>query len=378
MQESHLQGKRSKKKRRRSENSILAGSILLCIVTLTAVTVCLVMVFQYRALQQKNTAVMSELEAIRLKEEAAYNQAEVDAMIESAVEEAKEKTGEEVSSQFLGRIKEFMTSGQGTTEMLRAFFPDEIVVADAGRYYFFPILETLAQNTYDPDSFMADGDGVIHYYVDGERASRKGIDVSRYQDKIDWEKVAEDEVDYAFIRLGIRGYTEGEILEDETFQRNIKGALKNDIDVGVYFFTQAMSEEEAEEEADFVIESIAPYKVTYPVVIDVEAVTSTNARGNDLTSEERTKYCIAFCEKIKEAGYTPMIYGNLKTFMLLLNIEELEEYDKWFAYYDEAYYFPYDFKIWQYTNKGKVAGIKGDVDLNISFEMPKEDDGDDD
>lgn len=377
MQENHSQGKRSKKKRRRSENSILAGSILLCIVTLTAVTVCLVMVFQYRAVQQKNTAMMSELEAIRLREEAAYDQAEVDAMIESAVEEAEEKTGEEVKGKILGSIKEFMSSGQGTTAMLRAFFPDEIVVADAGQYYFFPILEKLARNTYDPDSFMADGDGVMHYYVDGERASRKGIDVSRYQDKIDWEKVAEDEVDYAFIRLGIRGYTEGEILEDETFQRNIKGALKNDIDVGVYFFTQAMSEEEAEEEAEFVIDSITPYKVTYPVVIDVEAVTSTNARGNDLTSEERTKYCIAFCEKIKEAGYTPMIYGNLKTFMLLLNIEELEEYDKWFAYYDEAYYFPYDFKIWQYTNKGKVAGIKGDVDLNISFEAPKEDDEDD-
>lgn len=376
MQENHSQGKRSKKKRRRSENSILAGSILLCIVTLTAVTVCLVMVFQYRAVQQKNTAVMSELEAIRLKEEAAYNQAEVDAMIESAVEEAKEKTGEEVKSEFLGSVKEFMTSGQGTTAMLRAFFPDEVVVADTGQYYFFPILDELAKNTYNPASFMADGDGVMHYYVDGERASRKGIDVSRYQDKIDWEKVAADEVDYAFIRLGIRGYTEGEILEDETFQRNISGALKNDIDVGVYFFTQAMSEEEAEEEAEFVIESIAPYKVTYPVVIDVEAVTSTNARGNDLTSEERTKYCIAFCEKIKEAGYTPMIYGNLKTFMLLLNIEELEEYDKWFAYYDDMYYFPYDFKIWQYTNKGKVAGIKGEVDLNISFEAPKEEDED--
>lgn len=374
MQENHLQGKRSKKKRRRSENSILAGSILLCIVTLTAVTICLVMVFQYRAVQQKNTAMMSELEAIRLREEAAYNQAEVDAMIESAVGEAEEKTGEKVKGEILGSIKEFMSSGQGTTAMLRAFFPDEVVVADAGQYYFFPIIESLAKNTYDPDSFMADGDGVMHYYVDGERASRKGIDVSRYQDKIDWEKVAADEVDYAFIRLGIRGYTEGEILEDETFERNINGALKNDIDVGVYFFTQAMSEEEAEEEAGFVIDSIAPYKVTYPVVIDVEAVTSTNARGNDLTSEERTKYCIAFCEKIKEAGYTPMIYGNLKTFMLLLNMEELEAYDKWFAYYDDAYYFPYDFKIWQYTNKGKVAGIKGDVDLNISFEPPEEDD----
>ncbi len=368
MQENHSQGKRSRKKRRRSENSILAGSILLCIITLTAVTICLVVVFQYRAIQQKNTAVMSELEAIRLKEEAAYNQAEVDALVESAVEETKEKTSEEVSEAFLSRMKELMTSGGGTTEMLRSFFPDEVVLADAGQYYFFPILENLAKNTYNPESFMADGDGVIHYYEEGERISRKGIDVSRYQDKIDWEKVASDEVDYAFIRLGIRGYTEGEILEDETFQTNIKGALKNDIDVGVYFFTQAMSEEEAEEEAEFVIESIAPYKVTYPVVIDVEAVTSTNARSNDLNSEDRTKYCITFCEKIKEAGYTPMIYGNLKTFMLLMDIEKLEEYDKWFAYYDETYYFPYDFKIWQYTNKGKVAGIKGDVDLNVSFD----------
>lgn len=377
MQENHSQGKRGRKKRRRSENSILAGSILLCIITLTAVTVCLVMVFQYRAVQQKNTAVMSELEAIRLREEAAYNQAEVDALIESAVEETKEETSEEVSKAFLDRMKELMTSGGGTTEMLRTFFPDEIVLADAGQYYFFPILEDLAKNTYNPESFMADGDGVVHYYEEGERISRKGIDVSRYQEKIDWEKVAEDEVDYAFVRLGIRGYTEGEILEDETFQKNIEGALKNDIDVGVYFFTQAMSVEEAEEEAEFVIESIAPYKVAYPVVIDVEAVTSANARSNDLSKEERTKYCIAFCEKVKEAGYTPMIYGNLKTFMLLLDIEQLEEYDKWFAYYDEAYYFPYDFKIWQYTNKGKVSGIKGDVDLNVSFDAKEHEEDDD-
>lgn len=368
MQENHLQGKRGRKKRRRSENSILAGSILLCIVTLTAVTICLVMVFQYRAVQQRNTAVMNELEAIRLDEEATYSQAEVDALIDNAVEEAREKTAEETGEAFLEQLKERMTSGEGTTDMLRYFFPDEIVVADAGQYYFFPILEELAKNTYDPEAFMADGDGVMHYYEDGERVSHKGIDVSKYQDKIDWEKVASDEVEYAFIRLGIRGYTEGDIIEDETFEDNIKGALKNDIDVGVYFFTQALSEEEAEEEAAYVIESIAPYQVKYPIVLDVESVTSTKARGNDLTREERTQYCIAFCEKIKEAGYTPMIYGNLKTFTLLLNIEELEDYDKWFAYYDESYYFPYDFKIWQYTNKGKVAGIKGDVDLNISFE----------
>ena len=215
MQENHLQGKRGRKKRRRSENSILAGSILLCIVTLTAITICLVMVFQYRAIQQKNTAVMSELEAIRLDEEASYNQAEVDALIDSAVEEARQKTEEEVSGEFHDKLKELMTSGEGTTDMLRYFFPDEVVVADAGQYYFFPILEELAKNTYNSEAFVADEDGIMHYYEDGERVSHKGIDVSRYQDRIDWEKVSSDDVEYAFIRLGIRGYTAGEILEDE-------------------------------------------------------------------------------------------------------------------------------------------------------------------
>lgn len=370
MQENHVQGRRHRKRRKRSENTILAGSILLCIVTLTAVTICLVMVFQYRALQQRNAETVSELEAAILEHEKDYSQEEVDALIAAAVKEAEEKKGEEVSEAFLARIKSLMASGESTTDMLRAFYPEEIVVADAGRYYFFPILEELAKNTYDPSGFMPDGDGIMHYYEDGERISHKGIDVSRYQDTINWSKVADDEVEYAFIRLGIRGYTEGEIMEDDSFQDNIEGALQNDIDVGVYFFTQAMSVEEAEEEADFVLESIAPYRVEYPIVLDVEAVTNTEARSNGLSSDERTKYCIAFCERIKEAGYTPMIYGNLKTFMLLLNIEELEAYDKWFAYYDEAYYFPYDFKIWQYTNKGRVSGIKGDVDLNISFSVP--------
>ena len=191
--------------------------------------------------------------------------------------------------------------------------------------------------------------------------------MSKYQGEIDWEKVADDDVEYAFIRLGIRGYSEGEIMEDETFEDNIKGARQNDIDVGVYFFTQATSVEEAEEEAQYVLDTIEPYKVTYPVVIDVEAVNNSDARTKELTKEERTEYCIAFCEMIKNAGYTPMIYGNLKTFMLLLDLEQLEEYEKWFALYDEQVYYPYDFKVWQYTDEGKVDGIDVNVDLNISF-----------
>jgi GH25 family lysozyme M1 (1,4-beta-N-acetylmuramidase) len=265
-------------------------------------------------------------------------------------------------------MKEFMTSGETTTAMLRYFFPDDVVVADSGQYYFFPISDKLARNTYDAEQFTVQDDGTLQYNENGEVISRKGIDVSKYQGKINWEKVAADDVEYAFVRLGIRGYTEGEIMQDDTFEDNIEGALKNDIDVGVYFFSQATSVEEAEEEAQYVLDMIEPYDVTYPVVLDVEAVSNSKARTVDLTAEERTEYAVAFCEKIKGAGYTPMIYGNLKSFMLMLDLEQLEDYDKWFACYNEDYYYPYEFKIWQYSDVGSVSGISGNVDLNISFE----------
>lgn len=368
MRDISFQGKRRKKKRRRSENSTLIGSIILCLVTLASITICLIMVFKCRAVQMENTVVMNELEAIRMDEEMTYTQGEVDALIANAVETAKEETSQQVSDEFLGELKEKMSSGESTTEMLRYFFPEEIVVADAGQYFFFPISDELDHHTYDLNQFALDDDMIMQSYEDGSVVSHKGIDVSKYQGKIEWDKVAKDEVEYAFIRLGIRGYTEGEIIEDDNFEDNIKGALDNDIDVGVYFFTQATSVEEAEEEAEYVLDAIEPYSVNYPIVLDVEAVSNAKARTHELTKEERTEYCIAFCEKIREAGYTPMIYGNLKTFMMMLDLEQLEEYDKWIAYYDDTIYYPYAFKVWQYSDNGTVNGITGNVDLNISFE----------
>lgn len=369
MRENNFYGKKHKKKRKRSENGILIGSIILCLVTLGAITICLMTVFKYRAVQMENTVVMNELEAIRMDETITYTQGEVDAMLAKAATDAKEQTTRDVSSQFLDKMKEMMSSEDtSTVEMLRAFFPDEIVLADAGRFHFFPITDQLAHHTYDLNKFALDGNQEMKYYENGETASRKGVDVSKYQGDIDWEKVAADDVEYAFIRLGIRGYTEGAIQEDENFEDNINGALDHDLQVGVYFFTQAVSVEEAEEEAQFVLDAIEPYDVRYPVVLDVEDVSNSNARTRDLTKEERTQYCIAFCEMIKNAGYKPMIYGNLKTFMMMLDLEQLEDYDKWFALYDEQVYYPYAFKVWQYTASGQVDGIEGDVDLNISFE----------
>lgn len=352
-----------KRKKRKHENRILFGSIILCIVTLSAITFCMMMLFQYRAARLETQEVIAQMEVMQNR----YTQEEVDELLSQKAQEAAGESAKQTKEELLSQMKELMLSGDGALNMLRQFFPDEVVLVDKNQYYFFPVLDTLAPNTYEQGEFIHTDEGFIEYYENEQLISHKGIDVSRYQEKIDWDEVAGSDVEYAFIRLGIRGYTEGEIVEDDRFEHNINGALDNNIDVGVYFFTQATSDEEAKEEADFVLDALEGYDITYPVVLDVEAVTSDNARTAGLTMEERTKYCITFCERIRQAGYQPMIYGNLKTFMLMLDLEQLEEYDKWFAHYDEQYYFPYQFKVWQYTDSGKVPGIEGDVDINISF-----------
>lgn len=293
-----------------------------------------------------------------------FSKEEVDKLVQEA-----SGTAATVSEQkLLDTIKSRLLDGEGTLAVFRDMYPDNIVMLDGGQYLFLPILEDLKKHDYRVENVVMNEDSTISYVEDEAVVSRKGIDVSKYQGNISWEKVAQDGVEYAFIRLGIRGYSEGAIKVDETFSANIQGAIANGMDVGVYFFTQAVSDAEALEEAQFVIENLAPYAVNFPVVLDVEAVGGKEGRTNNLTVAERTQYAVTFCEAIKEAGYTPMIYGNLKTFMLMLDMEKLEDYEKWFAGYDPTkIYFPYDFSIWQYTDTGRVDGINGDVDLNITF-----------
>lgn len=294
--------------------------------------------------------------------EVIYTEEELNTLIvekeDSAVEEV------------LAYIRGSMQEGKSTVEILRELYPEQTVLVANGRYHFFDLHENLPPNLYSNDNFKVYENGIVEYN-DGTVTSKKGIDVSKFQGDIDWSSVKEDGVEYAFIRVGYRGYgAEGKLVTDETFEKNIKGATANGVNVGVYFFSQAVTEEEAIEEANYVLDAIEGYDVTYPVVIDIEEVTDPDARTADMTKEQWTKNCIAFCETIKAAGYTPMIYGNLKTFFIMLDMEQLTMYDKWFAQYDTSVYFPYEFKIWQYSESGKVIGISEDVDLNVSFYEP--------
>lgn len=277
---------------------------------------------------------------------------------------------DEVLTISLSDFTKYANDSASLWEFAQRFFTDVIVYKDSlGQYRYEPINRDLPQSDYDFTNLVnvKTQGKEYEYRVDGETVSIKGIDVSKYQGEIDWEKVAADGVKYAFIRLGYRGYSTGKMVMDESFEYNVTEALKNGVAVGVYFVTQAVSAEEGAEEAAFVLDAIAPYNITWPIVLDMEEAAGSNARTLGLSAEERTDATVAFCEAIKKAGHTPMLYSHIRWFIEELELERLTDYDKWFAQYFNRPFFPYEFQVWQYTNTGSVDGIKGNVDLNISF-----------
>lgn len=285
-----------------------------------------------------------------------------DGMTEAGVQESQ------ITESIKQKMKELVVAEDGSPlKMLREFFPENLIYYDENEYVFAPVLEEVKKHELLPENFVENDKGEMEYVENGVVISHKGIDVSKYQGDIDWKAVKEDGVEYAFIRLGLRGYESGKLVLDEYFDQNMRGANEAGVSAGVYFFTQAVTVEEAAEEAAYVLENITDYDVTYPIVFDVEMIVGANGRANNLTKEERTNIAIAFCEAIRQAGYTPMIYGNVKCFTKMLDMTRLEDYEKWYAFYDNYMYMPYEVSCWQYTEKGTVKGIKNKVDLNISY-----------
>lgn len=230
-----------------------------------------------------------------------------------------------------------------------------------------PVLDDVPRNLYLPENFYVNDQGYIDYQSNNVSAS-VGIDVSFYQANIDWQAVADSGVEFAMIRLGYRGYSTGMLKTDSTFEQNMKGAVSAGLDVGIYFFSQATSVLEAQEEAEYVLELIRGYPITYPVVFDWEFITSDDsARTNTVDGSTVTQCALAFCDLISAAGYTPMVYFNQDMGYLFYQLDLLSHIPFWLAEYDQTPDFYYHFDMWQYTHSGTVPGIDGSVDLNLSF-----------
>lgn len=233
-----------------------------------------------------------------------------------------------------------------------------------------PIVAGVERNTYASDLFVTDEEtGYMTY--SGPENYIAGVDVSVYQGDIDWEAVRSAGFEFAMIRCGNRGYVTGLINEDANFRQNIRGALDAGLQVGVYFFSQALTPEEAFEEADFVIDSLNDFDgITFPIAYDWEVVSDPDgdtARTAYIDPEQLTDNFLVFAQRLAVAGYETVLYANKKTTVWKYDLARLSDYDIWYAEYNDTPSLPYKWEIWQYRSDGKVPGVKGNVDLNIAF-----------
>lgn len=226
-------------------------------------------------------------------------------------------------------------------------------------------------NKYDSEKFVSSQDGFLHY-EDGKAVL--GVDVSEHQGEIDWQAVKNAGIDFAILRVGYRGMTQGLLNVDATFETNYQAAVDAGLSVGVYFFSQAITDAEAQAEADFVAETLDGRALSYPVVFDWETpipseeLAAEDLRAYNMSGEEVTGFAKAFCQRIRDHGYTPCVYTNKSMGYGTFDLEALKDYDLWYAEYQPVPSLYYNFRLWQYTATGSVPGINGDVDINLCFD----------
>lgn len=227
-------------------------------------------------------------------------------------------------------------------------------------------IDAEAEDTAVADA-VADADKTeIRNFQATSGSARLGIDVSKWNQEIDWDRVKGAGIEFAVIRAGYRGSVTGSLVVDPYFETNVKGATSSGIPVGIYFFTQAVNEVEAVEEASAVLELIRSYEISYPVFIDTEGA-GGNGRADGLDPETRTLVCEAFCRTIENAGYDAGVYASRNWYNNNLYTSRLEDYCIWLAEYRSAPLYQGYYQMWQYTSRGSVDGIQGNVDMNISY-----------
>lgn len=227
-----------------------------------------------------------------------------------------------------------------------------------------PTKPTLPPSPYSPEDFYFDGEILTSEEIE----VAFGIDVSHHQGVIDWQAVADSGVEFAFIRLGYRGLTGGALHIDGYAAENLKGAREAGIQLGAYFYSQAVSVEEARQEAAFALEILGDTPLDLPLVFDWEQ----EERTKNVPAEVVTDSAVAFCEAVQQAGYQPMVYFNDYQAEHLMDMTRLEAYPWWLAMYDVSGEFPCRMDFWQYSNTGSVPGIEGNVDMNLMFPQQQE------
>lgn len=241
-----------------------------------------------------------------------------------------------------------------------------LVTLSDGSEQWVELNDNLALNKYVKSHFVYKNP-IMSYYINGKEASWFGVDISSKQGVVDFKKLKKAGCDYVMIKVGGRGYSSGEIVLDEKLKDYMTGAKNAGLDIGVYFFSQAITKDEIEEEVQTLLEAIKDYSVNYPIVFDMEEIEGDMARVDSLDIDSRTSLAKQFLDDVKKAGYTPMLYGNKEWLVTKIDLEALSDYDIWLSQEADTPDYPYEFTMWQYDKEGTISGISEKTGMNISF-----------
>ena len=241
-----------------------------------------------------------------------------------------------------------------------------LVVNRDGKEEWVLITPYLPKNDYDYTNLVSQS-GRMAYYNDGKVTSYLGICVDKYDDYIDFNALRDDGIDFVMLRVGVRGYGTGVITLDEYYADNLSRATQAGLDIGLYFSSQAITKEEAAEEAVALVSAIADYNITYPLVLDVGFVLNDTSRIESLSKTEKTDIIRTFADAIKASGYTPAIHADKEFLIKEIDLSKFSDVDIWLKNYGDLPDYPYAFTMWEYTNSAHVGGVNGSSDLTISF-----------
>ncbi len=243
----------------------------------------------------------------------------------------------------------------------------EVILPD-GTSQWVMINAFIEKNTYDYTGLVNE-EPFMRYYSDGKKVSKQGIHIDDSYGTINFARVEEAGIDYCIIRMGNRGYATGAITMEENYAKYMKDAKAADLGVGISFYSQAATEAEAVEEANLVLQMLqeSEVKPDYPIVFEMELISNDTSRIENLTKSELTTIAKAFCDTIRQGGYTPAIYGNKYWLLRKLDLTQLGDYNIWLTQEGDIPDYPYQFAMWEYKQDAKIDGISSNVAMSISF-----------
>ena len=240
------------------------------------------------------------------------------------------------------------------------------LVSEDGTEEWVSINPYLTKNTYDYSGLVYQYP-IMKYYEDSEKVSRVGVNVSADDGDINFKRLKKAGVDFAMIRLGSRGYGSGNLMADEMFYENVRKATDAGMDVGVTFFSQAITKEEALEEATRVIEGLQGFTIVYPVAFDMEYISNDTARVQGLSKEAKTEIAMTFMDAVRQAGYKTVLYGDKEWLIRRVDLSKLIGYDVWLSQEQDTPDYPYKYTMWEYTKSAKLDGLDEPAALSICF-----------